>query len=129
MGDVFTDKVLAAVHGGRTIEIFYKIDLRRTTARWFDRTLETAIVTVTVRYDPITHTYHVTRLFDSELQRMEATRREEFVRERLVADFEALPLFKTVTLQPGTDYHIRARAVPSSWWIQADTVRASFRLR
>ena len=128
LGEGFSSKVAAAVHAGRTVTLFYKIELRRTSPFWFDRTLDTALVTVTIRYDHLARKYQITRLFDG-VPRMQAMGREEFVRERLIADFEALPLFKTVALQARTEYHIRVRPVRSSWASANESAHASFRLR
>ena len=49
-----TDEIRAAIHSGLTISLVYKVDLRRGSAAWFDRTIASAVVTATARYDNLT---------------------------------------------------------------------------
>ena len=110
LGDAFTDEVEAAVHSGLTVSFVYKVDLMRASATWFDRTLATTVITATVRYDNLTRKYHVTRMLDGRTERAETTASKEFVRDWLTTDFEKLPLFRSVTLQPNSEYYVRVRA-------------------
>src|SRR4051795_11386033 len=110
LGDAFTDEVEAAVHSGLTVSFVYKVDLMRGSTAWFDRTLASTVVTATVRYDNLTRKYHITRMLDGRIERAETTGSKEFVRDWLTTDFERLPLFTTVTLQPNSEYYIRVRA-------------------
>src|SRR3712207_3275795 len=61
LGEALTEDIRAAIHSGLTISFVYKVDLRRGSAGWFDRTIASAVVTATVRYDNLTRRYHVTR--------------------------------------------------------------------
>src|SRR4051794_21061851 len=51
LGQAFTEEVEVAVHSGLTVSFIYKVDLMRSSAVWFDRTIATAVVTAAVRYD------------------------------------------------------------------------------
>ena len=37
-----TEEIRSAIHSGLTISVVYKVDLRRSSAAWFDRTVLTA---------------------------------------------------------------------------------------
>lgn len=110
LGDAFTEEVEAAVHSGLTVSFVYKIDLVRGSAVWFDRTMASAVVTATVRFDNLTRKYHVTRMLDGRTERAETTERKEVVRDWLTSDFDRLPLFRSVALQANSEYYIRVRA-------------------
>ena len=110
LGEAFTEEVQAAVHSGLTVSFVYKVDLRRSTSVWFDRTIASALVTATVRYDNLTRRYHVSRMLDGRIERADTTDREDAAREWLTADFERLPLFSSVTLEPNAEYYVRVRA-------------------
>lgn len=110
LGDAFTEEVEAAVHSGLTVSFVYKVDSMRGSAVWFDRTIASAVVTATVRFDNLTRKYHITRMLDGRIERAETTASRELVREWLTADFERLPLFRSVALQPNSEYDVRVRA-------------------
>ncbi len=110
LGDAFTDEVEAAVHSGLTVSFVYRVDLMRASATWFDRTLATTVVTATVRYDNLTRKYHITHMLDGRTERVETTASKEFVRDWLTTDFDRLPLFSSVSLQPNSEYYVRVRA-------------------
>jgi hypothetical protein len=110
LGEAFTEEVEAAVHSGMTVSFVYKIDLMRGSAVWFDRTIASAVITATVRYDNLTRKYHVRRMLDGRLERADTTESEAFVRQWLTTDFDKLPLFRTVTLEANSEYYIRVRA-------------------
>jgi hypothetical protein len=110
LGEAFTDEVEAAVHSGLTVSFVYRVDLMRGSTVWFDRTLASAVVTATVRYDNLTRKYHITRTLDGRIERAETTASKEFVRDWLTTDFERLPLFRSVTLQTNRVYYVRVRA-------------------
>jgi hypothetical protein len=110
LGEAFTDEIQAAVHSGLTVSFVYKIDLMRSSAIWFDRTIASAVVTATVRYDNLTRRYHVTRMLDGRIERADQTEREDAVREWLTADFDKLPLFRSVSLETNGEYYVRVRA-------------------
>ncbi|MEO8075762.1 MAG: DUF4390 domain-containing protein [Acidobacteriota bacterium] len=110
LGEVFTEELQAAVHSGLTVSFVYKVDLMRGSAVWFDRTIASAVVTATVRFDNLTRRYHVTRTLDGRIERAETSEREDVVREWLTADFDRLPLFPNVKLETNGEYYVRVRA-------------------
>ncbi|PYR60647.1 MAG: hypothetical protein DMF85_04440 [Acidobacteria bacterium] len=53
LDDALNDDMRAAIHSGLTVKLVYTIDLRRTASVWFDRTIASAVVAATVRYDTL----------------------------------------------------------------------------
>ncbi len=123
-----TDEIRTAIHSGLTVSLVYKIDLRRSSAGWIDRTLASAVVTATVRYDNLTRRYAVTRMIDGLMDRADTMEREESVWTWLTDQFEKLPLFRSVALEVNGEYYVRVRAhsTPRNmsfvWPWQADDV-------
>jgi Domain of unknown function (DUF4390) len=123
-----TEEIRAAIHSGLTISLVYKVDLRRGSAAWFDRTIDSAVVTATVRYDNLTRRYSVTRMVDNRIDRADTIEREDAAWAWLTSQFERLPLFRSVSLENNAEYYVRVRAhtTPRNksfvWPWQADDV-------
>jgi len=107
--DAFSDEVKTAIHSGLTITFVYDIELRRGSTMWVDRTIASALITATVRYDNLTRRYYLTRMEDGRIERADTTEDEDLVRDRLTV-FDKLPLFSTTGLERNTDYYVRIRA-------------------
>lgn len=110
LAEALTDDIRAAIHSGLTISFVYKVDLRRGSAAWFDRTIASAVVTATVRYDNLTRRYHVTRLLDGRIDLADTIDREEVAWAWLTQHFDRLPLFRQVPLERNGEYYVRVRA-------------------
>ncbi len=110
MVEAFTDELENAVHSGLTISFVYQVDLKRGSTLWFDRTIASAVVTASVRYDLLTRKYHMSRMVDGRIERADVTDREDVVREWLTTDFDRLPLFQNVPLEMNAEYYVRVRA-------------------
>jgi uncharacterized protein DUF4390 len=110
LDEAMTEEIRAAIHSGLTIKLVYTVDLRRTAAVWFDRTIATAVVTATVRYDTLTRRYHVSRTLDGRIDWAETMDREEAAWNALTADFARLSLFRGLALEPNAEYYVRVRA-------------------
>lgn len=110
LGQEMTEEIREAIHSGLTYSFVYKVDLRRGSAVWIDRTIASAVVTATVRYDNLTRRYHVTRLLDGRTDSAEVTDREEVAWAWLTTGFDRLPLFSRVSLQVNAEYYLRVRA-------------------
>jgi len=105
-----TDDIRAKIHSGMLVSFIYKVDLRRGSSIWFDRTLASAVVKATVKYDNLTRRYSITRTFDGQMQRPETTDSEEVAWAWLTNQFDRLPLFSSVTLESNGEYYVRVRA-------------------
>jgi hypothetical protein len=109
LSNVFTEEVRRAIHSGLTITFSYDVQLRRGAALWLDRTIEASSVSATVKYDPVTREYLVTR--KTIMQPFEAyfLTNEEAVRKWLT-EFEKLPFFSSKSLEANAEYYVRVRA-------------------
>jgi hypothetical protein len=123
-----TDEIRSAIHSGLTDSLVYKVDLRRSSAGWLDRTIASTVVTATVRYDNLTRRYAVTRMIDGRIDRAETMDREESAWAWLTNQFEKMPLFRSLALEVNGEYYVRVRAhsTPRNmsfvWPWQADDV-------
>jgi hypothetical protein len=109
LSNAFDDDIRTAIHSGLTITFVYDIELRRGTSLWVDRTMASATVMATVRYDNLTRRYYVTRRGDGRLERADTVDREDVAREWLTS-FDKLPLFSSGILQRNAEYYVRIRA-------------------
>ena len=112
LSDGLDGEVRAAIHSGLTITFQYQVDLRRSTTLWLDRTIASAVVSASVRYDTLTRKYHFTRMHDGRTEFIEITDSYDVVRQWLT-DFEKLPLFNSSTLERNSEYYVRVRATKS----------------
>jgi hypothetical protein len=105
----FTAELQDAIRSGLAATITYEIQLRRAGTLWFDRTLATAAVTATVRFDNLTRQHQLSRTIDGRGEEPRLTEDEAQVREWLTV-FKQLPLFDTRQLEANTEYYVRVRA-------------------
>jgi hypothetical protein len=110
LDEALTDEVRAAIHSGLTIKFVYKVDLRRSSAVWLDRTIASAVVTASVRYDTLTRIYHYSRAVDGRIEFADTTNREDVAWSVLTRDFARLSLFRGTSLEPNADYYVRVTA-------------------
>jgi hypothetical protein len=110
LNETLTDDVRTAIQSGLTIKFVYKVDLRRTSAMWMDRTLASAVVAATLRYDTLTRQYHVARSVDGRTEWADVTAQEEVAWRWLTKDFARLSLFRSVPLETNAEYYVRVRA-------------------
>ena len=73
-----TEEIRNAIHSGLTVSLVYKIDLRRSSAVWLDRTIASTVVTATVRFDNLTRKYAVTRAVDGRIDKADSMARGFF---------------------------------------------------
>ena len=105
-----TPDLRKAIHSGLTVSFVYKVDLKRSAAAWFDRTMGTAVVTATVKYDNLTRKYHLSRMLDGATDLAEVTEKEDIAWAWVTTQFERLPLFRGVPLEPNGEYYVRVSA-------------------
>lgn len=108
--EALTDEIRAAIHSGLTIKFVYKVDLRRSSAVWFDRTIDSAIVAATVRYDTLTRLYHFSRAVNGHIEYADTTEKEDVAWNTLTRDFARLSLFRSTALEPNGEYYVRVSA-------------------
>ena len=123
-----TEEIRNAIHSGLTVSLVYKIDLRRTSAVWFDRTIASTVVTATVRFDNLTRKYDVRRAIDGRIDKADSKDREDEAWAWLTDQFERMPLFRSESLEVNAEYYVRVRAHTTPrimsfvWPWQADDV-------
>jgi uncharacterized protein DUF4390 len=123
-----TDEIRSAIHSGLTVSLVYKIDLRRSSAVWLDRTIASAVVTATVRFNNLTRKYSVTRAVDGRIDKAQEMEQEEAAWAWLTDQFERMPLFRSESLEVNAEYYVRVRAHTTPrimsfvWPWQADDV-------
>ena len=105
-----TDEIRAAMQSGLTVKFVYKVELKRGSAAWFDRTVASAVVMASVKYDTLTRKYHYSRAVDGRMELADVTPNEEVAWDVLTRDFARLSLFRGVTLEPNAEYYVRVSA-------------------
>jgi len=111
-----TDDLRTKIRSGLAVSFTYKVDLRRNSAIWFARTLASAVVKTTVKYDNLTRRYLLTRTLDGRMERADTTDSEEVAWKWLTDQFDRLPLFSSVPLETNGEYYVRvsAHATPNN---------------
>jgi len=123
-----TEEIRNAIHSGLAVSLVYKVDLRRSSAGWIDRTIASAMVTATVKFDNLTRRYAVTRAVDGRIDKAESKDAEEAAWAWLTDQFERMPLFRGAQLEENAEYYVRVRAHSTPrimsfvWPWQADDV-------
>jgi hypothetical protein len=110
LNETLTDEVRTAIQSGLTIKFVYKVELRRSSAVWVDRTLKSAVVAASLRYDTLTRQYHVARSVDERTEWADVTAQEDVAWRWLTKDFARLSLFRGVSLETNAEYYVRVRA-------------------
>lgn len=105
-----TDDVRKTIRSGLAVSFIYRVELRRSSAIWFDRVLSSAVVKATVRYDNLTRRYLLTRTLDDRIDRPDTTDSEEVAWRWLTNQFDRLPLFSSVPLESNGEYYVRVSA-------------------
>ena len=104
-----TDQIKDTIQSGLTFKFVYKVELRRASAAWFDRTISEAVVAATVKYDNLTRRYTVTRAVNGSIDWSDTTTREDEAWRWLTNDFVRMSLFRSVALEPNAEYYVRVR--------------------
>ena len=110
LNETLTDEIRKAIQSGLTIKFVYKVDLRRSSSVWVDRTLASASVGATLRYDTLTREYHVARMIDGRTEKADVITREDVAWSWLTRDFSRLSLFRGLALEPNAEYYVRVSA-------------------
>ena len=102
---------------GLPTTFIYVVELRRTTSFWFDRTITSATISVSVRYDNLRRHHQVSHMLDGRVEDTRLVEDEDTVRQ-LMTTFDHVALFSTTPLEPNGEYYVRVRAKtqPRSLW-------------
>jgi hypothetical protein len=97
------------IFSGLQTTFTYDVDLRLIVPFWADRTIVSAVVSNTNRYDGLTGRHNLSRTVDGRVVETMVTRDEEVVKSWLMNQSRLL-LCETSRLQPNHDYYVRVRA-------------------
>ena len=107
--DGFTPEVKAAIHSGLKTTFTYTVDLRLDPPGWFDRTISSSVVTISVQYDNLNGLHKVEHRVDGRLEKTTETKDENTVRQWLTS-LQGLRLFSTSLLERNREYYVRVNA-------------------
>lgn len=116
----FTAAARDVVKGGFPLTFTFTVELRRPSAVWLDRTLSSATLEASVKYDTLTRVYQVFKKQDDRVTWSDHTDQEDVMRGWLTG-FDGVSLQPSEPLEPNADYYVRVRlhAKPRltfSWW-------------
>ena len=107
--EAYTDDVRAAIASGLKTTFTYEIELRMLVPTWVDRTIASAIVTVSDQYDNLTRRHTLLRTIDGRVEQASVTEDDAVVKQWLTS-FSRLPIVMTSKLDQNRDYYVRIRA-------------------
>lgn len=118
--EVFSESADEAVHSGMVVTFSFTAELRRTVTLWFDRTLATADVASTVKFDTLTGAYQISKLRDGKVHWSQQTQKADEMRSWMT-QFERVTLDDLDAVRGTGEYYIRVVARDSlprgfSWW-------------
>jgi hypothetical protein len=129
--DAYSHDVHEMISTGLRTTVTYDIELRIHTPVWVDRTIATAVVTITDEYDNLTRRHHLSRMVDGRVDDAITTDDDTVVKQWLTTT-SRLPICRTSKLDANRDYYVRvsARVRPSRssivGWAAATVGQAKF---
>jgi hypothetical protein len=105
----YDEEVRQVINGGVRTTFTYDVELKMIVPAWVDRTIATAVVTMTDRYDTLTRQHNLSRAVDGRV--VEAFRTEdEAVAKKWLTSINGLVLCRTSRLDPHREYYVRISA-------------------
>jgi hypothetical protein len=109
IADGYTDDVREAIASGLRTTFTYDVELRMVVAGWVDRTIATAVISITDEYDNLTRRHSLSRAVDGRVDESLVTDDESVVREWLTTVVR-IPLCATTRLERNREYYVRVNA-------------------
>lgn len=109
IADAYTSDVREAISSGLKTTFTYDVELRMAVAGWVDRTIATAVVSISDQYDNLTRRHSLSRTIDGRIDEAIVTEDEEVVTKWLTS-VERLPLVSTSKLERNREYYVRVAA-------------------
>lgn len=104
----FTDDARAVVQSGLLLTLTFTADLKRPSGIWWDRTVSTATVAATVKFDNLTGVYQVSKSQDGQINFSERT--QDLANVRVwITRFDRVPLAEGDRLEPNAEYYVQVR--------------------
>jgi hypothetical protein len=107
--DGLTPEVRAAIDSGLKTTFTYTVELRVEAALWKDRTVSTAVVTNSVKFDNLQRKHTLERTVDGQTITPLTTTDVALVRQWMTS-LQDLQLFSTRLLQRNREYYVRVSA-------------------
>ena len=109
IADAYDNDVREAISSGLRTTFTYDVELRMVVAGWVDRTIATAVVSISDQYDNLTRRHSLSRTIDGRIDEAIVTEDEEVVTKWLTS-VERLPLVATSKLERNREYYVRVNA-------------------
>ena len=105
----YTEEVREVINGGVRTTFTYDVDLKMIVPAWVDRTIATAVITTTDRYDTLTRVHNLSRTVDGRVVEALVTDNEATAKKWLTS-LNGLVLCRTSLLDPHREYYVRISA-------------------
>ncbi len=96
------------VKSGLPLSCVFTVELKRSTTLWFDRTIASATVMSSVKFDTLTGTYQVSKEQDDKVIWSDRTDLEDQMRTWLTA-FDRVAIAAHDPLEPNAEYYVQVR--------------------
>ena len=106
---VYSSDARDVVKSGLPLSCIFTVELKRAAPLWFDRTVASATVTSSVRFDTLTGTYQVSKQQDDKVIWSERTEQEDQMRTWLT-EFDRVAMAAHDPLEPNAEYYVQVRA-------------------
>lgn len=107
--DGYNSDVRDAIASGLRTTFSYQVELRTVARMWLDRTIATAVVGTSDRYDNLTRRHTLVRTVDGRIEGSVVTEDEDVVR-RWLTSLDRFTLCNTSKLDPNREYYLRISA-------------------
>lgn len=107
--DGYNNDVRDAIASGLRTTFSYQVELRTVARMWLDRTIATAVVGTSDRYDNLTRRHTLVRTVDGRIEGSIVTEDESDVR-RWLTTLDRFTLCNTSKLDPNREYYVRISA-------------------
>ena len=105
----YTEEVRQVINGGVRTTFTYNVDLKMIVPAWVDRTIATAVITITDHYDTISRVHNLSRSVDGRIVEAQVTENEAIAKKWLTS-LNGLVLCRTSRLDPHKEYYVRISA-------------------
>src|SRR5262245_28165158 len=105
----YTDEVRQVINGGVRTTFTYNVELKMIVPAWVDRTIATAVITLTDHYDTLTRVHNLSRSVDGRVVEALVTDNEATAKKWLTS-LNGLPLCRTSLLDHHREYYVRISA-------------------
>jgi hypothetical protein len=107
--DGYSNDVRDAIASGLRTTFSYQVELRTVARMWLDRTIATAVVGTSDRYDNLTRRHTLVRTVDGRIEASVVTEDDDVVR-RWLTSLDRFTLCNTSKLDPNREYYVRISA-------------------